>query len=485
MKLKRKIRHSLVIGAQGLDIWRHNGSRAEHEMRIAVQDEKTHPKLQTWLAGGKRQCVIVADMDDERHIFERLPRTGRADRQHLIRRKLAQHFPDAAMTRATLLPPALGGSQHSPVLFSAIAPQQHVSLFLDAVAKAANQANIDVRCVTSIPFLIEHWFCRQQGFPPQALLLSLGAGGMRQMFFRERRMVFSRVISARASTLDDCLPIYRDELMQTLAWLASQGLAEGTPPILVLAAANELSVLRELALSASGSMEFIDLASFSSDANFLSLALQESWHRAIAHYGYPPLCRPRRLATARRALWLTAAAVGSLGVLAAANSFIDAQNLWQEAGRFNAEHRALQNELKQITAQSRPEPGKDFPAWLEQAERIANEQGISPENVLQAVARLLGEAPWAQLELLVWKKAPPAQKTATASAQENRPVMAALELDITLMGNAPPPHVAADALLAYWQRQQGTEIQLHIEPGMLPTGIKLTLNLPLLKGNTP
>ena len=364
------MKHSLVINSQGLDIWRHTASGIEHETKFDANDART--KFQNWLTSTRRHCTLIADLPEERYAIERLPQLSRTDRLQLIDRKLAQRFPDAAFTSVTPLPSSQEDGILKPVLLSALPRSSSITLWLDVLSETGMQGRIDAPRLTSVPFLIEHWYHRQRTLPPQCLLLTLGAGGMRQILFRQRRLAFSRVITARAGTLAENLPAYRDELAQTLAWLPTQRLVEGTPPILVLAAEADFSLLSELAPSLA--MDFIDIARFGG-ADILSLALKETRQgRAYSHYNCLPLRRARQFTVAHRATWVITVAILVSGLINTAAGYIDTTRLRQETGQLIAERQTLQNELEKLNAETLIEPGADFPdEWFDKVESLVRD----------------------------------------------------------------------------------------------------------------
>jgi hypothetical protein len=485
------MKHALVIHSQGLDIWRHMPNGTEHELKISADDKSARTKLQNWLAGSRRRMTLIADLPDERHAIERLPHTSRADRLRLIERKLAQHFPDAAFTGATLLPIGPGDNLLKPVLLSALPRSSPVALWLDVLGEAAMQGRIDAPLLTSVPFLVEHWYRRRRELPPQCLLLTLGADGMRQIFFRQRRLAFSRTITAEATPLAENLPIYRDELMQTLAWLPSQRLAEGSPPILVLAAEADFPLLRELAPSTNSVMNFIDIAQSSGGGkDVLALALHETRSRGTpGHYENHSLRRARRLTAARRAIWAITAAMLATGLTKATAALVDAHHLRQETGQFVAEQQQHQTGLEKLSAEAHDEPGAEFPDdWLDKAERLAQDQGISSVVILQTIAALLDKAPWARLESLAWNAArdesaaPAENESQTPQTADPKHVSAetlpiGIELEISLIGGE-PPQIAANKLVSLWQQQHGSTMKAHIDPGTARLRLDATLPLP-------
>lgn len=464
--------HFIVIDAQGIGLWRRIRGGIERESSIAASDGMAQGKLRNWLDGARRRCTLVADLADERHAIERLPRTSKADQRQLAARRLAQRFPDTALTRLAPLPACPEDGALAPVLLAALTRPQLLAPWLDVLGEVAMRGRVEIRGLTSVPFLLEGWFRRQRALPAQALLLTPGAGGLRQIFFRQRRIAFSRVIPARSDVLKGCLSTYRDELAQTLAWLSSQRLSDAPPPIVVFASEADLLLLRELAPATSGEIDFIDFARYH-DANgctdALSLALRE--RRAHAHYDCPQLQRPRQISTVRRAVmaFTLAASAASLG--SAASDFISARHLREEIERLAIEQQAQQNELNRLNAEAQREPQSErLPDWLDQAERLARTPGLASEDALRAVAGLLAEAPWARLESLNWERVETDENGAARHAR--------IELEIAFSGEAPPPAIAAERLSARWQRQHGSPMQARVESGVARLWLEATLALP-------
>ncbi|MCL1824478.1 MAG: hypothetical protein FWG26_00795 [Betaproteobacteria bacterium] len=489
------MRHSLVITSQGLDIWRYTASGIEHELRIDANDKKAGAKFRDWLAGARRRTTLIADLADERHAIERLPHTSRTERLQLIDRKLSQRFPDAAFTSATPLPACPEDGLLKPVLLSAISRSSSIPLWLDILGETGMQGQIDAPLLTSVAFLLERWYCRQRTLPPQSLLLTFGACGMRQIFFRQHHLAFSRVVPARAATLAENLPTYCDELTQTLAWLPSQRLAEGSPPILVLAPETDFPLLRELSPSQNSIMDFIDVARCSGgSADVLSLVLRETHQGGVlGHYNCPSLRRARQLTAVRHAVWIVTVAVLAAGLAASATELIDATRLRQETGQLTAERQQLQNELEKLNAKTIADPGADVPDdWLDKTETLANDTGIAPANILQAVAGLLDKATWARLESLAWKRQTtqdkdeikPSDKSErqtpqtgnTGDAPADTP-SASIELEISLSNNE-PPQTAADKLISLWQQQYDSPMRANIDSGMARLRLDTALALP-------
>jgi hypothetical protein len=472
-----KYKCALIIHAHGLSVWQqHSHSHSVPVLTLDLADAGTQTRWQNWLAGARRRCILIADVADERHLVERLPRTSRADRHLLIQRRIAQHFPDTPLTSAAPLPASPEDGALAPFRLAALTRPALITPWLDTLAGAASRGQLAVQCLTSVPFLLEHWYRRQRTLPAQALLLTLGAGGMRQIFFRQRRLAFSRLIPARADTLSGNLPAYRDELTQTLAWLAAQRLSDGVPPVSVLATASELQTLRELSAVTGGHIECLDLAPA---PDILTLVLQEAQRGGATEllhgstpgqYNCPTLQGPQRLATARRSLVALSVALTATSLTAAALDLTEASRVQHATAQLATRSQTLQSEISRLNTNTPSVPDtNDLAHWLDSAEHLTRNPGIAPAEVLQAVADFLAESPWARLTALTWEPAqnghehdralPPDTASNTPSAA-NTVIQLAIEVDLD--DKAPPPQSAASTLGIRWQQQHGTPMQAHI-----------------------
>ncbi|MDR3213322.1 MAG: hypothetical protein LBT71_05315 [Azoarcus sp.] len=463
----------LIIDGHDLGVWRHGRDGVECALTLNATDPEAHARLRDWFASTRSRCTPVADLADERHIVERLPRVSRADRRLLIARRLAQHFPDTPLTGATLLPATPEDGLLAPVRLSALTRPALVVPWLEILGTAGERGLVDVRPLTSVPFLLESWYRRQHTLPAQGLLLAFGAGGMRQVFFRNRRLAFSRVIPARSDALTDCLPVYRDELAQALAWLSSQRLSDGPPPLRVLATADEFPAWRDIISATSNKFDFIELAPppAAHASGILPLVLQEARHvGAGGRYDCPPLHHAQRLAQTRRVMIAVSVAAVAASVSAAAIELATAARLRDEAGQLASMQQSLQGDAGKLEAETAQRPASGgFAAWLDAGERLVRAPGIAPAAVLQATADLLNEAPWARLETLAWETAH-SERGATLLpefAAQNLPADATastiIALEIALGDGAPTPRRAADTLASRWQRLHGAPMQTQID----------------------
>jgi hypothetical protein len=370
------------------------------------------------------------------------------------------------------------------VLLLALTRPALLTPWLETLAEAAREGKTCFRALTSVPLLLERWYRRARALPEHALLLAPGCGGMRQLLFRQRRLVFTRVIPAHAPTLAENLPLYADELDQTLAWLASQRLTGNTLAVRILAPAADLPALRGLA-TAGGihgihnptrniDLDVIDLAAHimpipsTKDAPaLLTLVTRESHrHGMPPHYACPPLQAARRIVTARRLLTGATALLTASSLAAAGVDFSALRDLDRELAQQSARQHEWNNELRLLETRSltRQPPTPALEAWLGAVEARNKAPSIDPAIILVAVGRLLAETPWLQLDTLSWQAATDPENNAAAVIIRFTAIPTATSADaIGNMGHSDSSARRIETLGTLWQRQHANPATIQLE----------------------
>ncbi|MDR2689855.1 MAG: hypothetical protein LBB76_08885 [Azoarcus sp.] len=463
--------HQIVIDAHGLAVWQDGPSRV---LQLATANPDAAGQLKTWLAAHPGQITLIADMADERHVIERLPRASRADQQTLIQRRLARQFPDSPFTCAWPQPP--DGEQYAVMLIALTRPAL-LDPWLGALGDAAFHGAAVFRKLTSVPFLIERWYRRARALPEEGLLLAFGGGGMRQLLFRQRRLGFTRVIPARAATLAENLPIYAHELSQTLDWLAGQRLIGKHPAVRVLAARADFPLLRELITANDVELDFIDLAAQLANPlpaneapSLLAMAIAEAQGRgALGQYACPPLHHARRIATVRRFLFGVTALLTAGQLAAAGVDLIVMDDLEGDIARSAASQRERHDELGALETRVRQQhpTAAMLEAGLDAIEQRTHAPAVDTMAVLVAVGRLLAEAPHLRLETLSWRLADTDREAPDSNNADVIIEFTAVIDDATdsAAESVTSPARHAETLRVLWQRQHNhpARIQAHAD----------------------
>ena len=395
--------HLFTISAHDLTIWHVTREALVLDARFPVSDAEAPAHLRDWLKGKRRKGIIVADLADERHLIEQLPKVARRDRLALIHRRLAERFPETPLVSHLPLPGT------TAVRLSALTLPPQADIWISCISDAVKAAWLAPPALTSIPFLLERLQQRNRksGLPTDGLLVTPGANGLRLLYFRQGHLIYSRVIPERETLPAERLADYSAELARTHEWLVSQHLSEGSIDITILAPAGELEALPGL----DAAPRFIDLASFGANSKVappesaLAVALLEATrNNRFAHYNCPAFSHSQRLVRHRRVLGTTTLLLVGGCLAAAATAFHSGDELTREHAAIISKQRALQAQIASLengthTADANDASGR----WLDETERLLKLPGAAPNAVITAVTALLNKAPWAKLESLSWQ----------------------------------------------------------------------------------
>jgi hypothetical protein len=189
--------------------------------------------------------TLLADVADEGFHLESIPHVIGPDRRALISRKLTQHFFGSPYSTALSLGREKNGRRDERLLFTAITRPILVEPWLAALRRA----EAAVVALYTVPLLTEKLV--KQVFPDSArgLILLLSESGIRQIYFEQGRLRFSRLAQPPEGQFSrwslDCLR----EAQKTYQYLnAQRWLPRGTPlPVrVVLSAKDTLPFISEL-----------------------------------------------------------------------------------------------------------------------------------------------------------------------------------------------------------------------------------------------
>lgn len=190
-------------------------------------DPAGHTAFAEWLSHAREGLhTLLVDVPDEGFHLENIPYVIGPDRRALIARKLTQQFFGASFSTALSLGRSTDGRRDERVLFAAITRSDHIDPWLSAL-QAAQAA---VAAVLSVPLLtsdLVRYLCPNE---KRGLILLLSPSGIRQIFFEQGQLRFSRLSPAPdgpfASWGPDCLR----ETQKTVQYLSAQRwIARGTP----------------------------------------------------------------------------------------------------------------------------------------------------------------------------------------------------------------------------------------------------------------
>lgn len=183
----------LYLDAQNLTVYRWQTGELQHEVDFTVEKEGT-AEFAAYLAKNRKCCFsMLTDVVDEGFQIETLPPLRGRDRAALLSRKLAQHFQGTQFVAALSLGRESSGRRDERILLAALTRPQTISPWLAALRQQECRFN----GLYSMALLADRFVANHPGdFSrkyPQFLLLVQMRAGLRQIFFENGRLQFSRL----------------------------------------------------------------------------------------------------------------------------------------------------------------------------------------------------------------------------------------------------------------------------------------------------
>lgn len=238
-------RRVLFFDNSRLTAYRVHSGAVLHEASFAG-DEAGLAAFGDYLAGHRRSLfMVLADAAEETFQTEDIPYSSGKDRQAIIRRKLAQHFYGTPYALAISQGRLKSGRRDERMLLMALTQPQHLEPWITALrARKAILAG-----VYSLPQTIASLL---PGKPSgQLLLLTLTRAGLRQTFFDEGQLRFSRLTPLIHDSADASAIAAASEAVKMHQYLASQRLIQRDRPLTtrVLVHPAEAAAMRARCLS--------------------------------------------------------------------------------------------------------------------------------------------------------------------------------------------------------------------------------------------
>lgn len=238
-------RRVLFFDNSRLTAYRVQGGAVRHEASFAG-DEAGLAAFGSYLAEHPRSLyLILADVAEESYQTEDIPFSTGKDRQAIIRRKLAQHFYGTPYALALSQGRLKAGRRDERLMLMALTQPQHFEPWLGVMRR--NQSIL--AGIYALPQTIFGLLpAKSSG---QLLLLTLTHAGLRQTFFDDGQMRFSRLTPLIHDSADASAIAAASEAVKMHQYLASQRLIERDKPLItrVLAHPAEITAMRARCLS--------------------------------------------------------------------------------------------------------------------------------------------------------------------------------------------------------------------------------------------
>jgi len=202
---------------------------------------------------------LLADIAEEGFQMEDLPYVQGGDRTALLQRRLGQYYYNTPLSAAISLGRAPTGRRDEKLLFAALTRIETFTPWLDAL----RDAEVILAGVYSVPLVLAGCAPQLMTGNGPVLFVSLTRGGVRQSFFDQGKLHFSRLSQLATHSLDEIGRASVTDSAKIFHYLVVQrqipsGVALRT---VVLAHAGQIPQLRDYCLNTEElTFEFMDLA---------------------------------------------------------------------------------------------------------------------------------------------------------------------------------------------------------------------------------
>jgi hypothetical protein len=225
---------------------------------------------------------LLADIAEEGFQLEDLPYVQGGDRDALLQRRLSQYFYNTSLSTAISLGRAATGRRDEKLLFAALT---RVDTFEPWLATLREAESI-LAGVYSVPLVLAGCGPQMVGESGLALLVSVTSGGVRQTFFDQGKLHFSRLSPLATRSLDEIGRTCANDSAKIFQYLVAQRqIPRGTTlRTLVLASPEQTPVLQDYCRSSSElNFEFIDIAAAAHQLGLRDVPVDSNADRLFMH----------------------------------------------------------------------------------------------------------------------------------------------------------------------------------------------------------
>jgi len=390
------------------------------------------PATETGLAGFVRHIQtyrsavfsLLVDLMEEGFQFETLPHVSGPDRRAMLRRKADQAFFGSPLSTAVSLGREPAGRRDERFLFIALTRHALIEPWLEVLRANA----VALSGVYTPPLILDALSRRLRAPAGTRLLVNFTPGGMRQTFFDNGRLRFSRL----AQSLDD-IPIGLEdqcaaEILKTHSYLAGQRLIPRNSPLTVhmMVDGADFKRLRP-SLRETSELHFehlpvgqiaakIGLASAPRGSNSLQVLLQcLGRETGIAQLAPTSETRYFGLWRIRQALVGVSAALFFGAVLYAGKVWFDGQEMLEQAEAMRTMAQRQGAQLKQLETErpALPVAAASLRSAIATLYRL-EAQEATPHGWMLQLSRALDQHPDVRLERIDWQLKPEAERSVSA-----------------------------------------------------------------------
>lgn len=358
-------------------------------------------------------ALLLTDLIEEDFQRENIPHVYGSARKNLIERRLNSFYRDTPYREASRQGREKDGRKDDQMLFSALTNPQLLKPWVDALQKL----KIDIAGIYSVALLNPYLFKRLGLGKEASLIVTHQSSGLRQSFFQEGYLRFSRLAPETAWSPESIADTTDVEIGKTRQFLAStRQLARGAAlDVIIIAQKEILHHLQARQLDEDGTRyRFIDLdearhifkmkmpAAFN-DCDSLFLSLLGSQH-IVSHYATKEQTRTHYFSQLKNTLNVVSLMTIALALFWSAKNGFDAYQARQLSQQAQIE--TLSTLAKyQETANSMPATAAN-PLEMRAAvelEHMLTKNAPMPSALLIIISRVLDALPQIKVHELNWQ----------------------------------------------------------------------------------
>ena len=161
---------------------------------------------------------LLADIAEEGFQLEDLPYVQGGDRNALLQRRLSQYFYNTPLALAISLGRAKDGRRDEKILFAALTRPEALTPWLDTL----RESEAILAGVYSVPLVLAQFGTQVLGGEGPVLLLTLSHGGVRQTFFDQGKLHFSRLSQLATRGIDEIGRVCASDSAKIFQYLVAQ-----------------------------------------------------------------------------------------------------------------------------------------------------------------------------------------------------------------------------------------------------------------------
>jgi len=401
----------LYLSDNRLAAWQWQGGKLSHTSDFNL-DPAGYASFDNHLAQAPGTPIhILIDVIEEDFRNESIPHILGKDRQALVERKLNQLFRGTTYRHASLQGRETAGRRDDKLLLTGLTNEELLKPWVERIA----QRKLPLAGIHSLPLLSQVLAKKLKLLAPHQLLITRQSTGLRQSYFQEGLLKFSRLTLLASDDMHSMQDTVHRECLRTQQYLNSLRLLPRDQPLdIALCGARYLLQLQPEAMSA----PLLRYQLFGLEDIFRRIGLKTPDSELTSELLYLNLLGrfhpPQHYASPAQRWYdqlrlLRAAILGATAATIAVSSYISLMNFnqalddHQQGDNIARETQGLQRQYQTVksTFPPTPVPAEDMKNAVELVEAAARKD-VMPDPLLGLISQALEAAPALRLNQIKW-----------------------------------------------------------------------------------